>query len=124
MNRRKGRCREFGNGVFRVRVSNFSLSFRQIRSSEVFGARRKVVLRGEAYAWTPILGVFNKIQEVWDSSYLGFTLYLSVLSCFGWFEALNGRLIGSKTWNRNEKNYGTKWDGRDSVRTVGAVWGC
>ena len=23
-----------------------------------------------------------------------------------------------------KKNYGTKWDGRDSVRTVGAVWGC
>ena len=33
---------------FRERVSHFSLDFREIRPSEVFGARRKVVLRGEA----------------------------------------------------------------------------
>ena len=34
------------------------------------------------------------------SPYLGFTLYLSVFQCFGWFEAMRGRLIGSKTWDR------------------------
>ena len=44
---------------------------------------------------------FDKLREVGVSPYLGFTLYLSVLQCFGWFEALNGRLIGSKSWNRN-----------------------
>ena len=34
-------------------------------------------------------------------SLLGFYTLLTVLQCFGWFEALNGRLIGSKSWNRN-----------------------
>ena len=106
------------------RESHFSLKYRAIRPSELVGTRRKVVLRGEGNAWAPVLGVLDKLGEVGDLFYLGFTLYLSVLSCFSWFEALNYRLIGSKTWNRNEKNYGTKWDGRDSVRTVGAVWGC
>ena len=40
---------------------------------------RKAALRGKAYMWTPVLGSFVKIREVWDLSYLGFTLYLSVL---------------------------------------------
>ena len=43
---------------------------------------------------------FEKLREVWVSPYLGLTLYLSVLQCFGWLEALNGRLIGPKTWDR------------------------
>ena len=64
---------------FRERVSHFSLDFREIRPSEVFGARRKVVLRGEAYAWAPVLRSFDKLREVGDLFYLGFTLYLSVL---------------------------------------------
>ena len=38
--------------------------------------------------------------EVGVSPYLGFTLYLSVFRCFGWFEAVRGRLIGLKTWDR------------------------
>ena len=67
------------------------------------GARRKAVLRGEGNAWAPVSSSLDKLREVGDLSYLGFTLYLSVLSCFDWFEALNGRLICSKTWNRNEK---------------------
>ena len=50
-----------------------------IRPSEFFRARRKVVLRGEAYAWASVLGSFVKLREVGDLSYLGFTLYLSVL---------------------------------------------
>ena len=62
-----------------MRECNFSLGLRAIRPSEVFGARRKVVLRDEAYTWAPVLGVFNKLHEVWDLSYLGFTLYLSIL---------------------------------------------
>ena len=42
-----------GNGGFREKVSDFSLDLRQIRPSPVFGARRKNVLRGAGYAWTP-----------------------------------------------------------------------
>ena len=57
----------------------FSLEFLAIRPSEFFGAKRKVVLRDEAYAWAPVLRSFDKIREVGDLSYLGFTLYLSVL---------------------------------------------
>ena len=64
--------------IFRVRVSSFSLKYRAIRPSEVFGARRKAALREETYAWTPFLGVFDKLREVGVLSYLGFTLYLSV----------------------------------------------
>ena len=71
-----------------------------IRPSAVFGTRRKAALRGEGFAWLPDLGGFDKLREVGVSPYLGFTLYLSVFQCFGWIEALNGRLIGPKTWDR------------------------
>ena len=73
------RYRELGNGVLRERVSHFSLDLRAIGSSKSFGPRRKVALRGEAYTWTPVLGSFVKLREVGDLSYLGFTLYLSVI---------------------------------------------
>ena len=43
--------------VFRERVSDFSLEYREIRPSAVFGARRKNVLHGTGYAWTPGSGV-------------------------------------------------------------------
>ena len=65
--------------IFRERISNFSLDLRAIRPSEFFGARRKVALRSEAYAWAPVLRSFDKLREGGDLSYLGFTLYLSVL---------------------------------------------
>ena len=68
---------------FRERVFDFSLSFRQIRPSAVFGTRRKVALRGAGYAWIPDLRSFDKLLEVGVSPYLGFTLYLSVFQCFG-----------------------------------------
>ena len=64
---------------FSLRERDFSLNFRQIRPSEFFGARRKVALRIETYTWAPVLGVFDKLCEVGDLSYLGCTLYLSVL---------------------------------------------
>ena len=64
---------------FRERISSFSLDLQAIRSSEFFGARSKAALRGEAYAWTPVLGVFNKLREVGVSPYLNFTFSLSVL---------------------------------------------
>ena len=50
--------------------------------------------------WAPVLRSFDKLLEVGVSPYLGFTLHLSTLQCFGWFEALNDRLIGPKTWDR------------------------
>ena len=57
----------------------FSLDFREIRPSKSFGPRRKAALRGKAYAWTLVLGSFVKLRELGDLSYLGFTLYLSVI---------------------------------------------
>ena len=53
--------------------------------------------------WASILGVFNKLYEVGDSSYLGFTLFLSVFTMFELNEAVRGRLIGSKAWKRGGK---------------------
>ena len=64
---------------FRERESSLSLGLRAIRPSKFLGARRKVALCGEAYEWTPILRSFDKLRKVGDLSYLGFTLYLSVL---------------------------------------------
>ena len=84
-----------------MRRSNFSLESWAIRLSAVFGTRRRTALRRGGFAWVPDLGSFFKLLEVGVSPYLGFTLYLSVLQCFGLLEALNGRLIGSKAWNRD-----------------------
>ena len=55
--------------------------------------------------WTPDLRSFEKLREVGVSPYLGFKLYLSVFQCFDWFEALNGRLIGPKTWDQIIGNF-------------------
>ena len=81
---------------FRERERDFSPDYRAIRLSEFVGTRSQAALRIEAYAWAPVLRSFEKLREVGDLSYLGFTLYLSVLLCFGWFEALNDRLIVPK----------------------------
>ena len=62
-----------------MRERGFSLNFRQIRPLEFVGTRSKVALRIETYAWAPVLGIFDKLREVGDLSYLGFTLYLCVL---------------------------------------------
>ena len=44
------------NGVgFSERRSSFSLKIRVIRPSAIFGLRRKDVLRGAGYMWTPVL---------------------------------------------------------------------
>ena len=68
---------------FLERERDFSLVFRQIRPSVVFGTRRKAALRGAGYAWKPDLRSFDKLLEVGVSPYLGFTLYLSVFQCYG-----------------------------------------
>ena len=54
------------------------------------------------------LGTLLKLREVGVSPYLGFTLYLSVSMMFELFEALNGRLIGPKTWDRIVVNFETQ----------------
>ena len=84
----------------RERECGFSLGFWAIRPSEFVGARKKVVLRSKAYAWAPILRSFNKLREVGVSSYLSFTLCLSVFMMLELIEAVSGRLIGPKYWNR------------------------
>ena len=53
--------------------------------------------------WTPILGSFVKLREVGVSSYLGFTLCLSVFTMFELDEAMMGCLICSKAWNQGGK---------------------
>ena len=62
MNHKRRGCSSFAEMkmvVFRDRVSDFSLEYREIRPSAVFGARRKNVLRGTGYAWTPGSGVIQ-----------------------------------------------------------------
>ena len=71
-----------------------------IRPSKFFGTSRKVALRGETYTWASVLGVFDKLREVGVSPYLGFILYLSTLLMFELNEAVRGRLIGPKSWDR------------------------
>ena len=59
-----------------------------------------MILRREAFTWVPDLRSFDKLCEVGVSSYLGFTLCLSVFTMFELIEVVSGRLIGSKAWNR------------------------
>ena len=92
------------NGVFPLeRERDFSLKYRAIRPSAVFGTRRKAALRGEGFAWVPDLRSLDKLREVGDSPYLGFTLCLRAMLMFELIEAVSGRLIGPKTWDRNVK---------------------
>ena len=61
------------------RECSLSLGLRAIRPSEFFGARRKVALRNETYAWAPVLRSFDKLLEVGDLSYLAYFRF----KCFG-----------------------------------------
>ena len=72
-------CSGYGVFEFRERRCAFSLDLLVIRPSEFVGTRRKIALSGETYTWGPVLRVFDKLREVGVSSYLGFTLYLSVI---------------------------------------------
>ena len=64
------RDRSLGFYSFSERVCDFSLGFWEIGLSDSFGARRKVALRSEAYAWAPVLRSFDKLLEVGVLSYL------------------------------------------------------
>ena len=50
--------------------------------------------------WVPDLGSFLRFREVGVSPYLGFIPSLSTLLMFGLNEAVRGRLICPKTWDR------------------------
>ena len=104
------------NGGFREKVSDFSLNLRQIRPSAVFETRRRTALRGEGFAWVQDLGSFLKLRQVGVSPYLIFILILSVLRMFELNEAVRGRLIGSKSWNRGVRFWKPTWTVRDCPR--------
>ena len=67
-----------------------------------------MVLRGAGLRVDSGIGSFFKILEVGFSPYLGFYSHLSVLLMFRLFEAMRGRLIGPKTWDRIYKIFGRK----------------
>ena len=94
--------------VFRERSTSFSLGYLVIRPSAVFSTRGRTALRGEGFAWVPDIGSFFKLLEVGFSPYLSFIPILSVLSMFESSEAMRGRLIGPKPWDRIDKNFETK----------------
>ena len=80
-------------------MSSFSLDYRAIRPSTVFGTRGRTALRGEGFAWVPDFRSFLKLQEVGVSPYLGFILCLRTMLMFELNEAVTGRLIGPKSWD-------------------------
>ena len=88
----------------RERVSDFSLDFREIRPLADFGVRRENDLRGAGYAWTPVLVSFFKLLEVGFLPTWVLFPFFSTFRCFGWFEAMRGRLIGPKAWDRIDLN--------------------
>ena len=91
--------------LFSVRESSFSLEIRAIRPSAIFGTRRRAALRGEGFAWVPDLGSFLKLRKVGVSPYLGCIPSLSTLRMFESSEAVRGRLIGPKPWDRIDMNF-------------------
>ena len=92
-----GRCSRLQDLCFRERECSFSLGFWAIRPSKFFGARRKAALRSESYEWASVLRSYDKLREVGVSSYLSFTLCLSVFTMLELIEAVSGRLIGPKS---------------------------
>ena len=84
-------------------MSSFSLKIRAIRSSAVFGTRRRTDLPGDGFAWVPDLESFFKLREIGVSPYLVLFPILNTLQMFELNEAVRGRLIGSKAWNRGGK---------------------
>ena len=88
-----------------MRRSGFSLKYRDIRLSAVIGTRREAALRGLGFAWVPDLRSLDKLLEVGVSPYLGFITSLSTLSMFELNEAVRGRLISPKSWDRIVINF-------------------
>ena len=86
--------------VFEEKVSDFSLDLYAFQPSAAFGTRGRTALRGEGFAWVPDLGSLFKLIEVGFSPYLGFIPIFSTFRMFESIEAIRGRLIGPKPWNR------------------------
>ena len=82
------------------RKRNFFLKYRAIRPPAVFGIRRKAALHREGFARVPDLRSLDKLLEVGVSPYLGFIPSLSTLRMFESSEAVRGRLIYPKPWDR------------------------
>ena len=82
----------------------FSLRSRAIGPLDFDGARRENDLRGTGYAWTPVLVSFFKLLEVGFLPTWVLFPFFSTFRCFGWFEAVRGRLIGPKAWDRIDLN--------------------
>ena len=84
-----------------MRRLDLSLESWEIRPSAVVGTRRReAALRGEGFVWVPDLRSLDKLLEVGVFPYLSFILYLSTLLMFELNEAVRGRLIGPKSWDR------------------------
>ena len=62
------------------------------------------------------IGSFFKLLEVGVSPYLVLFPLLSTLLMFRLIEALNGRLIGPKAWDRIDLIYGTHYEQPVTVR--------
>ena len=54
------------------------------------------------------IGSFFKLLEVGFSPYLSFYSHLNILLMFRLNEAVRGRLIGPKTWDRSYRNFERK----------------
>ena len=63
---------------------------------------------------------FDKLQEVGFSPYVGFIPIFSVFLMFELNEAVRGRLIGPKTWDRIDIIFGTKME--QSVTAPQLIW--
>ena len=59
----------------------------------------------ESFAWVLDLRSLDKLLEVGVSPYLGFIPSLSTLSIFELNEAVRGRLIGPKSWDKIVINF-------------------
>ena len=83
-----------------MRRSSFSLRSREIGPLDFDEARRENVLRGAGYAWTPGLRVFDNSKRYDFLPTCVLFPFLRVFRYFSYFEAVRGRLIGPKTWDR------------------------
>ena len=67
--------RERKGGIFRERISTFSLEFPAIGPSVFDETRRKVAPHVKGYVWVPILESSDKLQKVEVFSYLIYPLF-------------------------------------------------
>ena len=69
------------------------------------------------------IGSFFKLLEVGFSPYLSFYSHLNVLLMFRLNEAVRGRLIGPKTWDRIDRIFERENGAAVTApRMLGAVW--